>query len=191
MHSPLQPEACCSPSLSLFLSFYLSPPLFLSLFPTLQTQYEPIEEEGRNRRVANREQRNCEGVRRDLQGQDFSERKGWVVVETKGWGRAQVCWKDRTFEQSAVGGISELETIVILKVSPFNLCASPFLPYFLSAHHPYLPDLPQRITGQRRRLKWERDGWWDRIGGDRGVECITVCPSAHPHWQPLVPSINR
>lgn len=101
-------------------------------------------------------------------------------VETKGWGRAQVCWKDRTFEQSAVGGNQWAWNNGDNKSLPFHpLCLS--LAPFLSLWSPSLPAWPTAAHHEAQTYGWKRNG----TVGDRGAECITWCPSAHPHWQPL------
>ena len=53
-------------------------------------------------------------------------------------------------------GVSELETVVIIKVSPFTLSTSLLLSFFFCSFCPlcYLPDLPQRIAGHKGRIKW-------------------------------------
>lgn len=60
-------------------------------------------------------------------------------------------------QRSQSGGrISGLETIVIIKVSSFTLCASLRLCFslFFPPQHLCLPDLPQRIMGRRAGRDW-------------------------------------
>lgn len=158
--------------------FFFTPPLFKRSVSPLRGKVETGEEQ----------MGSCVGVRRDFQDWDS---EGWGE-----WGRAQVCWKDRTFEQSAMGGaggVSELETMVIIKVSPFTPCASPlsFGPPSLStwptaAHHGAQRKAEAR-GGKKKKERLVGQDWWQR---GRRAALVThqhiLTDSRCPVWQQVI-----
>lgn len=153
---PYSQRPAALPPLSISLSTSL--PLFFS--PILQTQCEPLEREGRNRRGANGQWRSCVGVRRDLQDWDLrEEEKGSSGDGGVRRVRGELRCVEKTGHLSSQrwgGGDQWAWNNGDNKSLLFHPgCLTPSLPFSLFPHHLYLPDLPQRIMGHRGRLKQE------------------------------------